>query len=60
MFLQGDVSVGGLQEESIVHINITANKFFTISNVVSLGMLNLNFVHFKKLAKIQFLKYGKT
>ena len=43
-----------------IGMNTTANKFFTISNVISLGMLNLNFVYFKKLAKIQFLKYDKT
>ena len=43
-----------------IGMNTTTNKFFAISNVISLGMLNLNFVHFKKLAKIQFLKYGKT
>ena len=37
-----------------------ANKFYALSNLISLGMPNLTFVHFKKLEKIQFLKYGKT
>ena len=39
---------------------MTANKFFYISDQIGLNLLNLSFVHFKKLAKIQFLKYGKT
>ena len=43
-----------------IGMNTTANKFFSLSNMISLSMLNLTFVHFKKLAKIQFLKYGKT
>ena len=43
-----------------IGMNTTADKFFAISNVISLGKLNLTYVHFKKLAKIQFLKYGKT
>ena len=43
-----------------IGMNTTANKFFSLSNLISLSMLNLTFVHFKKLAKIQFLKYGKT
>ncbi len=43
-----------------VGMNTTANKLFALSNKISLGMLNLTFVHFKKLAKIQFLKYGNT
>ena len=41
-------------------MNMTANKFYCINNEIGLDMLNLSFVHFKKLAKIQFLKYGTT
>ena len=41
-------------------MNTTANKLFHVNNLIGLDMLNLKFVHFKKLAKIQFLKYRKT
>ena len=34
--------------------------FYCISDQISMDSLNLTFVHFKKLAKIQFLKYGRT
>ena len=43
-----------------IGMNTTANKFYALNNQIGLSMLNLSFVHFKKLAKIQFLKYGKT
>ena len=43
-----------------IGMNTTANKLHHISGLVGLDMLNLSFVHFKKIAKIQFLKYGKT
>ena len=43
-----------------IGMNTISNKFFALSKLISLGNLNLEFVHFKKLAKIQFLKYGKT
>ena len=43
-----------------IGLNTTANKFYALNNKIGLGMLNLSFVHFKKLAKIQFMKYGKT
>ena len=33
-------------------MNITGNKFYHVNN----QKLNLNFVHFKKLMKIQFFK----
>ena len=44
----------------IIGRNTTANKFYHLNNKIGLDRLNLNFVHYKKLAKIQFLKYGKT
>ena len=43
-----------------IGMNTTANKFFSLSKMISLGMIHLTFVHFKKLAKIQFLKYGSS
>ncbi len=45
---------------SKIGLNTTANKLYCITNLVSLEMLNMTFVHFKKLVKIQFLKNGKT
>ena len=45
---------------SKIGMNCISNKFYHISNLISLGSLNLSFVHFKKLMKIQFLKNGKT
>ena len=44
--------------KSKIGMNTTANKFYHINNLIGLDMLNKNFVHFKKLAKIQFLKNG--
>ena len=41
-------------------MNTTANKLYHVNNLIGLDMLNLKFVHFKKLAKLQFLKNGKT
>ena len=43
-----------------IGLNTTANKLYHISNLVGLERLNLSFVHFRRLSKIQFLKYGKT
>ena len=43
-----------------IGMNIPANKFYHINNEISFDMLNHSFVHFKKLCKIQYLKYGKT
>ena len=43
-----------------IGMNTTANKLYHLNNQVRLDQLNLTFVHLKKLAKIQFLKYGKT
>ena len=41
-------------------MNTTANKFYCLSGKISLLVINLDFVHYKKLMKIQFLKNGKT
>ena len=43
-----------------IGMNCLSNKFYHISKLISLNNLNLNFVHFKKLMKIQFLKNGRT
>ena len=43
-----------------IGMNTTANKFHCVSKLIGLDSLNLKYVHFKKIAKIQFLKYGKT
>ena len=42
-----------------IGMNCLSNKFYHISKLISLNNLNLNFVHFKKLMKIQFLKNGR-
>ena len=43
-----------------IGMNILANKFYHINNEIGFDMLNLSFAHYKKLCKIQFLKYGRT
>ena len=43
-----------------IGMNTAANKFYHINELIGLDKLNLTFVHYKKLMKIQFLKNGKT
>ena len=43
-----------------IGMNTTTNKFYHVNKQIGLNNLNLNFVHFKKIMKIQFLKNGKT
>ena len=43
-----------------IGMNTMANKFYHVSNMIGLDLLNLGFVHYKKVAKIKFLKFGKT
>ena len=43
-----------------IGMNTTANKLYQLTGMISLNSLGLPFVYFKKLMKIQFLKYGKT
>jgi hypothetical protein len=45
---------------SKIGLNTTANKLYHLNNLIGLDLLNLTLVHFKKLMKLQFLKYGKT
>ena len=41
-------------------LNTTSNKFYQLTDKIYLNSLGLTFVHYKKLMKIEFLKYGKT
>ena len=43
-----------------IGLNTTANKLYPLNNQISWDRLNMKFVHYKKLAKIQFLKNGNT
>ena len=43
-----------------IGMNTLANKFYHISKTIGLAKLKLSFVHYKKIMKIKFLKYGKT
>ena len=43
-----------------IGMNTLANKFYRINKMIGLDKLNLSFVHYKKIMKIQFLTYGKT
>ena len=43
-----------------IGFNTTANKLFYLNNKIGLENLNLSFYCFKRLAKLMFLKYGKT
>ena len=48
------------QNNNKIGMNTQANKFYHITKMIGLDKLNLSFVHYKKLMKIQFLKYGQT
>ena len=41
-------------------MNTTVKKLYRVNKLIGLDTLNLQFVHLKKLMKIQFLKYGMT
>ena len=41
-------------------MNTQANKLYHVTKMIGLDKLNLSFVHYKKIMKTQFLKYGKT
>ena len=43
-----------------IGMNTFSNKFYHVSKLIGLDTLNLTFVHFKKIMKVQFLKNGKT
>ena len=45
---------------SKIGMNTFSNKFYHITKMISLNNLNLGFVHYKKIMKFQFLKYGRT
>ena len=46
--------------KSKIGMNTTANKFHCLTDLIGFDTLNLSFLKFKKLAKIQFLKFGHT
>ena len=43
-----------------IGMNTGANKFYHINKLIGLDKLNYSSVHFKKLMKFQFLRYGVT
>ena len=43
-----------------IGLNTTSNKFFYLNDLVMLDSLSYNFLHYKRVMKVQFLKYGKT
>ena len=45
---------------SKIGVNTTAKNFYPLNTKISLNMLNLELVPYKRMAKTQFLKYGKT
>ena len=47
-------------DKSKIGMIMQANKFYHVNKLIGLDKLNMSFVHFKKLMKIQFLKNGKT
>ena len=40
--------------------NKAENKFYPLNGLIGLDTLNRSLVQFKKIMKVQFLKYGKT
>ena len=40
-------------------MNTTVNKLYHLNKQIGLEVINLGFVHFKKLMKIQFLKMAR-
>ena len=43
-----------------IGMNTTSNKFYQLTNKITLNSLAVTYVHYKKLMKVQSLKYGKT
>ena len=43
-----------------IGINTAADKFYHITKMIGLDKLNFGFVRYKKIMKMQFLKYGNT
>ena len=43
-----------------IGMNTQTNKFYHITKLIGLDKLNLSFVHYSKIMKVQFFKYGKT
>ena len=45
---------------SKIGMNVPANKFYHINDEIGFDKLNRTFVHYKRLCKYQYLKYGNT
>ena len=45
---------------SKIGMNTTANKLHCLTDQINFDVLSLGFLHYKKLMKIQFLKFGNT
>ena len=45
---------------SKIGMNAIKNKFFHINKLIGLDLINLTFIQFKRIMKIQFLKNGST
>ena len=43
-----------------IGMNTNSNKFYHVNKLIGWDKLNFTFVHFKRLMKVQFLKYGPT
>ena len=43
-----------------IGMNTTGNKFHHVNKLIGLDKLNFSYVQFKKIMKIQFLKYENT
>ena len=48
------------KKEKRIGMNTNSNKLYHVNKLIGWDKLNFTFVHFKKLMKIQFLKYGST
>ena len=49
-----------MTKKNLFKYNTTANKLFYLNDQITLDSISYDFVHFKKIMKVQFLKYGKT
>ena len=61
VFTRRQITLKILRNNNIkIGLNTTANKLYHLNDKIGLHMLSLEFVHCKKLAKLQILKYCKT
>ena len=43
-----------------IGLNTTANKLFCLNDLIMLDSISYDFIHYKRIMKVQFFKYGKT